>query len=58
MQSEPGLKLHFAISVGVRFGQGEWKKQLQTLLDESRDRVDALLESYGVPLVDENGNLL
>ncbi len=55
MRSEPDLKLDFAISVGVRFGQGERKKELQELLDKNADRIAALLESYGVPLVDERG---
>lgn len=58
MRSAPDLKLDFAISVGVRFGQGEWKKELQGLLDKNADRIDALLESYGVPLVDERGKSL
>ena len=58
MHSDRSLKLDFPISVGVRFGQGEWKQELQALLDKNAGRIKALLESYRVPLVDENGNPL
>ena len=55
MNSEPGVHLHFGISAGVRFGQGERKKELQGLLEKNADAIDAILREYGVPLVDENG---
>ena len=58
MRSQPGVKFDFAISVGVRFGDGDWRNQLQGLLDENTARINDLLESYGVPLVDEAGNPL
>ena len=58
MTSEPGVRLHFGISAGVRFGQGERKKELQGLLEENADAIDAILREYGVPLVDENGALI
>ena len=58
MSSEPGVHLHFGISAGVRFGQGERKKELQGLLEKNADTIDAILREYGVPLVDENGALI
>ena len=58
MSSEPGVHLHFGISAGVRFGQGERKKELQGLLEENADAIDAILREYGVPLVDEIGALI
>jgi quinoprotein dehydrogenase-associated probable ABC transporter substrate-binding protein len=58
MTSEPGVRLHFGISAGVRFGEKQRKEQLQRLLDEKARQVEAILREHGVPLVDENGALL
>ena len=58
MASEPGVHLHFGISAGVRFGQGERKKELQALLEKNADAIETILREYGVPLVDETGALI
>ena len=56
--SEPGVRFHFPISAGVRFGEGDFKKELQALLSKHRSEIDAVLRDYRVPLVNENGALL
>ena len=58
MPSEPGVRLHFGISAGVRFGQKAQKEELQKLLDEHADAIVAILREHGVPLVDADGVLL
>ena len=58
MASEPGVRLHFGISAGVRFGQKARKEELQKLLDEHADAIVAILRDHGVPLVDADGALL
>ena len=58
MASEPGVRLHFGISAGVRFGQKARKEELQKLLGENADAVEAILREHGVPLVDADGALL
>ena len=58
MASEPGVRLHFGISAGVRFGQKAQKEELQNLLDEHADAIVAILREHGVPLVDADGALL
>ena len=58
MASEPGVRMHFGISAGVRFGQKARKEELQKLLDENADAVEAILREHGVPLVDTDGALL
>ena len=58
MASEPGVRLHFGISAGVRFGQKARKEELQKLLDENADAIVAILREHGVPLVDAHGALL
>ena len=58
MDSEPGVRLHFGISAGVRFGQKARKEELQKLLDENADAIVAILREHRVPLVDADGALL
>lgn len=58
MPTEPGVRLHFGIAAGVRFGDKAWRDQVQALLDDKREAVNDVLREFGVPLVDENGALL
>lgn len=58
MESEADLRLHFGISVGVRFGEPDWKAELQALLDANAAAIESILREHGVPLVDGNGRLL
>ena len=57
MTSEPGVRMHFGISAGVRFGQKAQKEELQKLLDDNADAIEAILREHGVPLVDADGAL-
>jgi mxaJ protein len=50
--SEPGVTLEYEIAMGVRFGEPQWKATVQKLIDENHDRIDEILRSYGVPLLD------
>ena len=58
MESEADLRLHFGISVGVRFGEPDWKAELQALLDAKAAAIESILREHDVPLVDGNGRLL
>lgn len=55
MQSEPGVKFDFAMAMGVRHGEPQWKQQIDTLIAKHRDDIQAILRSYGVPLVSDTG---
>lgn len=55
MRSEPGVKFDFAISAGVRFGEGEWKNEVEALLTRNASRIQELLREYNVPLVSKYG---
>lgn len=58
MRSEPGVRFHYAISAGVRFGEKAWKNQVDALLKQDTDKIAELLKAYNVPLVDENGTVV
>ncbi|HET7410735.1 MAG TPA: substrate-binding domain-containing protein [Paracoccaceae bacterium] len=48
-------RLFYRITMGVRQGELRWKRELNSVLRRNKDRIDAILESYGVPLVDDYG---
>lgn len=51
LASAEGVKFDYAMAMGVRFGEGAWKRQLEELIDRKRDEIDAILKEYGVPLL-------
>lgn len=53
MKSEPGLPFDFAIAMGVRYGEPQWKQQVEGLIARHREEILAILREYGVPLVAE-----
>jgi hypothetical protein len=38
--------------MGVRYGEREWKQQVETLIESQRPAITAILREYGVPLLD------
>ncbi|HET8747691.1 MAG TPA: substrate-binding domain-containing protein [Ramlibacter sp.] len=53
MKSEPGLPFDYAMAMGVRYGEPQWKKQIEDLIARHRGEILAILREYGVPLVEE-----
>lgn len=53
MRSEPGIKFDFPMAMGVRYGEREWKQQIETLIDKRRPEITAILRDYGVPLLED-----
>jgi quinoprotein dehydrogenase-associated probable ABC transporter substrate-binding protein len=45
------LRFHFDIAMGVRKGDHALKAQLDEVIEREQAKIDALLQSYGVPLV-------
>lgn len=58
MKSEPGVKFDYAMAMGVRHGEREWKQQVERVIESRRDEIQAVLREYRVPLVDESGTPL
>lgn len=55
---QPGYQFDFNISMGVRFGEKEWKERIEKLLEANRGKIQAILASYDVPQLDEAGNVI
>ncbi|MEQ8659420.1 MAG: quinoprotein dehydrogenase-associated putative ABC transporter substrate-binding protein [Gammaproteobacteria bacterium] len=52
LRSEPGLRFNFQISMAVRFGEKAWKDQVDQLIADNQDEIDAILASYNVPMME------
>ncbi|SEB07923.1 substrate-binding domain-containing protein [Rubrimonas cliftonensis] len=55
LKEEGAPRLFFRVTLGVRMGEDGWKRELNSLLRRNKDEIDAILSSYGVPLVDDFG---
>ncbi len=51
MKSEPGIRFNYKIAMAVRFGEKEWKEQINQLIDKNQQEIDKILTEYGVPLL-------
>ena len=58
LTSEPGVNFQYEMAIGVRFGEKEWKAQVEKFLDESKFEINAILREFNVPLLDETGKVL
>jgi quinoprotein dehydrogenase-associated probable ABC transporter substrate-binding protein len=56
LKSEPGVKFDFAVAMGVRRGEPEWKAQIDALIAANQERILQILRDFNVPLVDDNGD--
>jgi len=43
----------FAMSMGMRQPDKEWKEQINKLIEQNQDKINAILTEYGVPIVQE-----
>ena len=52
MKSEPGVRFDYQMAMGVRYGERDWKQQIEALIEAKRPEIQAILKEYGVPVVD------
>jgi len=58
LRSEPGVQFDYAIAMGVRFGEGEWKQTVEKLIAENQTSINGILREYSVPLVNDRGETI
>ena len=60
LASDPrtGLRMDFRISMGMRPNEPEWKHKINALIRELQPQITAILQEYGVPLLDKQGHLI
>jgi ABC-type amino acid transport substrate-binding protein len=55
--SKPGMKFDFEIAMAVRHGDKDFRQRIDQLIVANEAKIHAILEQYGVPLVDEQGKV-
>ena len=58
LTSRPGMKLDFEIAMGVRQGDKAFRQRIDELIMANQDKINAILDQYGVPLLDQKGQAL
>ena len=53
-----GPRLAYRISMGVRFSDQDWKRELNGLIGKNQPEINRLLLSYGMPLLDDQDQLI
>lgn len=56
--AQDGVPTSFRISMGVRHGEHDWKRQLNALIEEHQDEINEIMHEYGVPLLDRQGRVI
>lgn len=52
MHSEPGMRLDYSISAGVRFREDAWRDQITGILNKNAEKISAILREFNVPLLE------
>jgi len=52
-QEEGGARLDYHIAMGVRGNEADWRRQISEEIVKNKDKIQAILLDYGVPLMDE-----
>jgi quinoprotein dehydrogenase-associated probable ABC transporter substrate-binding protein len=47
----PGIRFDYEISMGVRYGEKDWKDKIEQWIGTHHDKIDQILTSYEVPLL-------
>jgi quinoprotein dehydrogenase-associated probable ABC transporter substrate-binding protein len=55
LKEEGPPRMFFRVTLGVRFGEENWKRELNSLLRRNKAEIDTILTDFGVPLVDDFG---
>ena len=58
LRSEPGVKFDYAIAMGVRRGEAEWRATVDKLIADNQAAITAILREYGVPLLNAQGEVM
>jgi mxaJ protein len=57
-ESDQEPPMSFGIVMGVRQGDDAWRRQLNEAIEKQRPAINQILQSYGVPLLDDRNHLI
>jgi hypothetical protein len=58
LKDEPGAaRMEYHIAMGVRGNEPQWRRRVNAAILTRQDEITAILRDYGVPLLNEQGEL-
>ena len=51
----PGGRMDYFMTMGVRHGENDWKRELNDAIRKTQPQIDEILKSYGVPVLNMVG---
>ncbi|MFK8079593.1 MAG: substrate-binding domain-containing protein [Granulosicoccus sp.] len=58
LQEDSRVRMNYRVSMAVRFNETDWKRTVNAALAKIQPQIDEILHSYGVPLLNDRGELL
>jgi mxaJ protein len=58
LKPRPDMRFDFSISMAVRYGEKPFRDRIDQLIEKNPRKITAILLDYGVPLIDERGELI
>ncbi|WP_442793674.1 substrate-binding domain-containing protein [Paraburkholderia sp. ZP32-5] len=49
--AQPGIRFDYTISMGVRYGEKDWKDKVDQWIGANHDKIDSILATYEVPML-------
>lgn len=53
---DPQIRFDYEISMGVRFADKEWKNTLDQWIESHKDKINQILVSYQIPLLETSSS--
>ncbi len=50
-EKDPEMKFNYNMSMAVRFGEDEWKQEINQLIDSNQSTIFQILDDYGLPRI-------
>jgi ABC-type amino acid transport substrate-binding protein len=58
LKDEPGAaRMEYHVAMGVRANEAEWRRSINAAILKRQPEITATLQQYGVPLLNEQGEL-
>ena len=59
LEDEPAApRMEYHIAMGVRGNEPDWRRRINAVIQQQQAAITAILRDYGVPLLDEQGELI
>jgi len=55
---DPTIRFDYEMSMGVRFGETQWKNTLDAWIASHHEEINRILTAYHIPLLDDQGRIL